>query len=480
MDESFAGRRVTVMGLGTFGAGIAATQFFCRSGASVTVTDLRSETELADSLAQLDGLTSLRFQLGAHDERDFTQAELVVASPSVKPGNRFVALAASRGVPVTSEMRLFWQRCRAPIVGVTGSNGKSTTATLIRDVLQADGRKVWLGGNIGRSLLPCVEQIAPTDWVVLELSSFQLHDLDVDRRSPHVAVVTNFTANHLDWHKTIEGYATAKQTIFRWQTSHDVAVRRLSSIEANWPTVARNIWCGSLGQRDADAMLDEHARNLSFVDESTSIVLDECPGLAGPHLRSAALLASATGRSLNVSPTAIATAFQRFTGLPHRLQVVSNAGELQFVDDSASTTPESTIAALETTGRPTVLIVGGAEKGSDLGDLADAIVRRTRAVIVIGDVRKALVAAVRERLPRQPGLAEPTRCSTKDQSAISLCADAVMTADTLDEAVAAAIGQSAAGDAILFSPGFASGSMFRNFADRGLAFVDLVGRMQGI
>lgn len=460
MEQSFAGRRVSVMGLGTFGAQIAAVRFLAAAGADVTVTDLRTAEVLQASLEQIADLPNVRLRLGGHDQRDFLETDLLVVSPAVRPENPFVQAARAAHIPVTSEIRLFWDRCRAPIVGVTGSNGKSTTASLIHDILAADGRRVWLGGNIGRSLLLQVDDIATGDWVVLELSSFQLADLDVDHRSPRVAVVTNISPNHLDWHGSQQAYVHAKQTLLRWQGADDLIIRRREAPEADWPARGRCCWCGERDQPGLTARLDRDDGRLHLLSRHESISFADCPGLDGAHLQTAALLAATAGLSMDASTRAIRTALQSFAGLPHRLQECGGWQGGRVINDSASTTPESTIAALEALPPPLVLIAGGAEKGSPLPPLAQAIARHARGAILIGDVRQKLSDEL-ERLIC-------TQAAGRDGSL-----EFVMQADTLAEAVQQARRHSRPGETILFSPGFASGSMFRNFEHRGETFVSL-------
>ena len=199
MISDFRGKRVTVMGLGSFGGGIGAVQFLAGQGAAVTVTDLKPAGELARSLESIGRIPNVILHLGGHDERDFRNADLIVASPAIPRDSRYLAVARDSGIAVTSEMNLFWERNPGRTICVTGSNGKSTTAALIHACMTARDpkRRVWLGGNIGGSLLPIVDQIQAGDWVILELSSFQLEDLAVLTPNPHVAIVTNFTPNHL-------------------------------------------------------------------------------------------------------------------------------------------------------------------------------------------------------------------------------------------------------------------------------------------
>ncbi|HEV3023111.1 MAG TPA: Mur ligase family protein, partial [Pirellulales bacterium] len=235
-----AGRRVTLLGLGRHGGGIAAARWLARQGAIVTVTDLADQTALADSLALLADVPIARYRLGGHDERDVRKAELVVVNPAVRLDNPYVKLAAQSGAAFTSEIELFLRRCRGHVVGVTGSNGKSTTAAMIAEILSAAGRRVWLGGNIGRSLLDDLVPIGQDDWVVLELSSFQLSWLADDARWPETAVITNCTPNHLDWHGSFDHYASAKQRLLLRQPPDGLAVLNpLDPLVGRWAPLAR-------------------------------------------------------------------------------------------------------------------------------------------------------------------------------------------------------------------------------------------------
>ena len=221
-------RRVTILGLGRHGGGVAAARYLRWAGAEVTVTDLADEQALGESVAQLGDVAIEKFSLGRHHEEDFRSAEMVVVNPAVKPGNRFVQMARQAGAKITSETELFLDACRGKVIGVTGTVGKSTTAAMTAALLQAGGRRTWLGGNIGHSLLADLPQIREDHFVVLELSSFQLHWLGDEARWPSMAVVTNCLPNHLDWHDTWEHYVEAKQRLIRRMPAHGVAVLNTS------------------------------------------------------------------------------------------------------------------------------------------------------------------------------------------------------------------------------------------------------------
>ncbi|GAG19955.1 unnamed protein product, partial [marine sediment metagenome] len=220
---ALAGMRVTLMGLGLFGGGVGAARFLAGRGAELLVTDLRPPKRLAPSLAALEGLP-ISYRLGEHVEDDLTGADLVIANPAVPRANPYLRAARRAGVPVASPMNLFLTLCPARVAAVTGSNGKSTTTALLAAMLEPIGRTVWLGGNIGVSLLPSLDRMAAQDLIVLELSSFQLQDAEALAWSPHMAVVTNLTPNHLDRHLDLRDYEEAKQVIWRFQGEDDFLV----------------------------------------------------------------------------------------------------------------------------------------------------------------------------------------------------------------------------------------------------------------
>ena len=307
------------------------------------MTDLADETVLAPALASLADCPIAAYHLGGHQEADFREAGLVVVNPAVRPNNPWLEIVRQSGVPLTTEIDLFLQHCPATTIGVTGSNGKSTTAAMIATILQADGRRTWLGGNISGSLLNVLDKIKPDDSVVLELSSFQLFYLRLETRVPHIGVITSFSPNHLDWHKDMDEYAAAKRVLFQRQRPADLAVinthdRRLTAWE--------QFVCGRL---------------LPLVS------IDELPRLpvAGWHNRLNAACAATAALGAGYSRTAVERGLLGFRGLPQRMERIAEIAGRTFYNDSTSTTPESTIAALESLDRPAFLIAGGRDKGFD-------------------------------------------------------------------------------------------------------------------
>jgi UDP-N-acetylmuramoylalanine--D-glutamate ligase len=457
-----AGRRVTLMGLGLFGGGRGAARFLAESGARLTVTDLRSAEKLAPSLDALADL-SIDYHLGSHREEDFTSASLVVVSPAVPKDNPYLRSARRAGVPIASPMNMFLALCPAPVAAVTGSNGKSTTTALLATMLRARGYRTWLGGNIGISLLSSLPRIGPSDIVVLELSSFQLEDAAVLEWSPHVAIVTNITPNHLDRHGTMEAYADAKRNILRFQGADDFAVLN-----------ARNdLLCGWVheGLRGRPVWVDSRPRGGGLPD-GVSLISDRLVWRAGPrhdvlcaredipllgmHNVENVMAAAAGACCLGAGADAVRTALSTFVGLEHRLELVGEFRGMRFYNDSDSTTPDSSVAAVRSFSGPVTLIAGGYDKKLDLSPMAHEAAVGAEALITMGQTGPAIAQRARE------------------ESALSGRSLLVREVGTLQEAVDAAAELSMPGTTVLFSPGCASYDMFENCDQRGETFKHLV------
>ncbi|MEW4489747.1 UDP-N-acetylmuramoyl-L-alanine--D-glutamate ligase [Thalassoglobus sp. JC818] len=456
-DSSFAGQRVTVMGLGRFGGGIAVVNFLLDSGARVTLTDLQPASGLERSLSQIDVSRLESLVLGQHQMEDFLSADLVVVSPALNPTrNRYTLAAIEHGIPLTSEIEIFWRNCRGSKIVVTGTVGKSTTSTLIHAILNAAGKRVFLGGNIGVSLLPIVENIREEDWVVLELSSFQLSQLAAIKPAPEIALVTNFRPNHLDWHPSIDDYRRCKENASRWQSCDQVTIlNRDDEALRNWPGGGRRIGFGrSLQDGEYGARVTPDGVLLQADSGQRMIPFSQLPDpFQYRHLQEnlAAALA-VTGVCLELSTQQLIDGIHKFEPLAHRLEVLPETGPITFVNDSKATTPEATIAAVESLPDSIYLILGGKDKQVDLRPMCEAVSRRVRGVACIGDVGATLADYFRELTPDLP----------------------VEISANLDQAVEWAVERARPGDFVLLSPGCASHSEFYNFEHRGDEFCRIV------
>ena len=442
------GRRVTVMGLGLFGGGVGIARYFARRGARVTVTDVKPAKALAPSVEALAGLP-ITFHLGGHDPADFTGADVLVVNPAVRRDSEYLAMAERAGAEITSEMNVFMSVCPAPIVGVTGSSGKSTTTALLGEMLRRAGPSR-VGGNIGKSLLDEIDAIRPGETVVLELSSFQLADLGRIGKSPRTAVVTNISPNHIDWHGSMEAYVDAKKNVLRFQGPGGLAVLNADDDEVRtWGALApgRTVFYSAARPLDEGVFADGSAMVFRLGGREERLDLAGLNHLRGRHNLSNLLAAAAAAWALGAGPQAMAEAVGAFRALPHRLEPVGMRDGVLFVDDSKGTTPLASRAAIEAFTEPVILIAGGYDKKSDPGPMVEAIRRSAKAVLLIGATAEAL----------------ETRIGRGGRATVER-------AESLDAAVGRAVALAQSGDVVLLSPGHASWDMFDNYEQRGQVF----------
>ena len=448
-SADLAGRRVLVLGLAR--SGIAAARFATDVGASVTVYDRRPAAELAEALAALAGrpVTSLLGVEPADLEAAFVAADLVVTSPSVSarfpttdPWLRDLLLAAEAdGTPVVSEVELFLRLTRARTAAVTGTKGKTTTASLLALMLERGEIGHVLGGNIGQPLIERADELTADDWAVLELSELQLPTIS---RGADVAVYTNVTADHLDRHGSVPAYRAVKARLAELSVERGVVV--LNADDPGCRELGDRLrgdvrWYGTGDGPLAAGVLDGW---LILDGERLLPVTDvRLPGL--PMLRN--VLAAALGASLvGATHAAIAGAIRDFRGVAHRLETVGEWGGIRFVNDSMATIPAATIAALDAFAeRPVVLIAGGQGKGLALEAVGDAVAARARSVVLIGELAAPLEAVIGGRVP-------------------------VARAADMRDAVERAAEAARPGDVVLLAPAAASFDMFTDYAARGDAF----------
>ena len=450
--------KVTVMGLGLFGGGKGVTEFLCRHGARVTVTDKRPQQTLGPSLAELRGLP-VRWVLGEHHDEDFLHADLVIPNPAVPRDNPFLRLCRERGIPLDTEMNLFFKYCRGRICGVTGSNGKTTTTSLVGAMATRHWPDTRIGGNLGKSLLPEVETVQAGEWVVLELSSFQLEDLASLDRRPEISVVTNLSPNHLDRHKTYQAYVDAKRQILAPAGPPNVAVLNAEDpLTRSWAASGRSTLffgrTGSVMPGAPGAWIDEAHGEVLLSKSGRATTLFEIRDLSlhGRFNVMNAAAAAAAASAMGCDPREIRRAVKDFRAVEHRLEFVLELDGIQYLNDSIATTPESTIAALEALGPNVVVICGGSSKGSSFQALGQVIARRARGVVLLGQTAQAIEASIPKHSPG------PTISRAQD----------------LKDAVHKARALARPGDRVILSPACASYDMFLNFVERGRSFKDIV------
>lgn len=425
-------------------------------GARVTLSDSRSADALAADVASFAG-QPVAFVLGGHPLSLLDDCDVLCLSGGVPPTLPIVQEARRRGIRVTNDTQLFLERCPAPVIGITGSAGKTTTTALVGAMARAEGRVTHVGGNIGDVLLDSLPAIAPGDRVVMELSSFQLELMTV---SPAVAAVLNVTPNHLDRHGTMDAYIAAKANIYRHQRPADCAIfgwddpnaRRMSA------DAPGRLAFFALHERVPGAYLDGEMLVLA-PDGGEPIPI--CPRsairLRGTHNVLNTLAACAIAGAAQIPVQAMRAAIESFTGVEHRLETVAVIDGVTWVNDSIATAPERVIAALHSYDEPVVLLAGGRDKHLPWEPLAALAAERCRAVIAFGEFAPQIAA-----LMRRASAAGTSRLETVEQAA------------TLDEAVALARRAARPGDVVLLSPGGTSYDAYTDFAERGAHFRALV------
>jgi UDP-N-acetylmuramoylalanine--D-glutamate ligase len=451
-------RRVTVMGLGLHGGGLAVALFFARRGAAVTVTDLKTEADLRASIEKLAAFP-VRYTLGRHETADFTDTDLVVKNPGVSPDSPFLAAARTAGVPVETDISIFVNLCDNPVIAVTGSKGKSTTAAAIHAVLLGANPAARLGGNITVSPLTFLEALAPGAPVVLELSSWQLADLaGCPRFKPGVSVITNILPDHLNRYRDMDEYVADKKIVYSCQDKNDASIFNYDdpyTAQFRAESRARQLFFSAreLPPGLEGGWLEADGARLRLGDR-TLVVLDRPLALAGEHNRQNLLAAAIALSVQGLEPDLITAGLAAFGGLEHRMEKVAEIRGVRYYNDSAATIPHAVREAVRSLPGGLVLITGGTDKNIDFAPLAD-IVGAPRAIVLLeGSATKKIVALL-------------------DELNVPHLGPFQALAPAVREAAAAA----QAGDAVLFSPGCASFGMFLNEFDRGRQFKQIVAAM---
>jgi UDP-N-acetylmuramoylalanine--D-glutamate ligase len=431
----FRGKRVTVMGLGPLGRGVGDVRYLAECGAELIVTDLKTREQLAESVAQLESFHKITFVLGEHRLEDFRDRDMILKAAGVPLGSVYIAEAKKHGIPVRMSAELFAEISGIPVIGVTGTRGKSTVAHMLHAIFKRAGKKVLLGGNVrGVSNLMLLGEVTPEHVAVLELDSWQLQGWGDVCMSPHIAIFTTFYQDHQNYYKDHqEMYLADKANIFLYQTPKDTLI---------------------LGKQCAAIIIEKYGEKI----DSKTIVADEFKlpdtwvlKIPGKHNRYDAALALTAARSLEIPDEMSRKALESFAGVPGRLELVREVNGVKVYNDTTATTPEATLAALSAlnVGRCTshiVLIMGGADKGLDMDKLVAKLPEMKRVILLAGTGTERIRASLHS----------------------------AQVFDDFALAVADAFAHAESGDIILLSPAFASFGMFKNEFDRGDQFNALV------
>lgn len=451
--DQLKGINAAVVGLGI--SNVPVVRFLRSLGASVTACDRKSARELGTTYQELEAL-GVGFQLGSTYLEDLTRFDLIVKTPGMRPDIPQIQAAVSNGAVLTSEIQLVFDLCPCKIIAVTGSDGKTTTTSLVAAMMQASGKTTHLGGNIGTPLIEEVLDYSADDLVVLELSSFQLMPM---KQSPEYAVITNISPNHLDVHKSYGEYKNAKCNIFRYQDRNGVAVLNYDNRETSAlaDVVPGQAWFFSR-QRELErgAFLADDTLYVADGNTVFPVCRKEEIKLLGEHNIENILAAALVSHLAGADSAAIAQVAASFKGVEHRLEFVREVNGIAFYNDSIASSPTRAIAGVRSFARPIVLIAGGSDKKVPFDRFAEEIVGKVKALVLLGATADKIMAAV-EQVQKQNGKSLP-----------------VVRVDSLGEAVLRSYQLASPGDVVLLSPACASFDMFKNFEARGRQFKELV------
>ncbi|MGA3279688.1 MAG: UDP-N-acetylmuramoyl-L-alanine--D-glutamate ligase [Smithella sp.] len=442
----FTGKKIIIIGMGK--TGIATARFLGNQGAKVAVTDEKQFDQWGGEFKQIAGEKWL--EVGDYNARVLEGADMVVPSPGVPPNSDLLVEAQKKNIPVVSEIELAYWFLKVPVIAVTGTNGKTTTTTLLGEILRRSGKKVFVGGNIGTPLIEYAETSQKDDFVVAEISSFQLQWIEKFR--PFIAILLNITCDHINYHGSFAEYRRVKAGIFANQTKTDWAILNAADQEQDGIADAtyvqivkfssKNVLSTGIFIKDNDIVLILPEYN----EEKYPLGIINLPGLHNVENVMAAIMAA---RLCGCSQKDIIAAVRAFSGLPHRIEFAGERNSIKFYDDSKGTNVGSVVRALETFTQPVILLLGGRDKDGDFESLKPLLKKKTKKVILFGEARNRIASLIGEDVPvlKKAGLREAIQSAYKDAQS---------------------------GDVVLLSPGCASFDEFANYKDRGNFFKDVV------
>lgn len=447
--QRICGKRIAVIG-----AGVSNTPLIImlrNAGLPVTVHDKKTASELGDRYRELAGL-GVSFVLG-EDYLDYLTEDIVFRTPGLHPNHPALKEVRARGGIVKSEMDLFFEVCPCRIIGITGSDGKTTTTTLVYEFLKKAGYNCYLGGNIGKPLLPDVENMTKDDIAVVELSSFQLMDM---QHSPNISAVTNLTPNHLDYHADFEEYVNAKTAIYTYQNENDTLVLNLDDPVTNTLKLndkSKIMYCSKQKEVENGVYLQDNCIYIAQNGVSRKLMMQDKIKIIGAHNVYNVMMATAIVQGLCKDEDIVYVA-ENFGGVEHRIEFVRELDGVKYYNDSIASSPTRTIAGLCSFDKKLILIAGGYDKHIPYDDLGEPICKHVSKLILTGDTAKKIRQCV-----------ENTNLEQKPD---------IIDAENLENAVKIAKDVSKAGDIVIMSPASASFDCFKNFMERGEFFKKLV------
>jgi UDP-N-acetylmuramoylalanine--D-glutamate ligase len=464
--EDLKGKKITVMGLGLLGGGIGTVKFLYSAGAKVLVTDIKSKEELAPSLAALKDCKGIEYVLGQHRTEDFTKADMVIKNPGASWENKYIRMALEKKIPVEMDSSLFFKLCKNKVVGVTGSKGKTTTATLILEMLKKAGKNPVAVGIWNVSVLDRLKKLEKDSVVVFELSSWRLSALGRNQLSPQIAVLTNIFPDHLNYYKNMTDYINDKKEIFRYQKPQDWCV-------VNWDNEILNKLGSEINsqiikfsehkiERGKAVCVENEIIYLNDgIDEKKVLELSQI-SLKGKHNLTNILAAIGAAYALEINLEKIRETILEFKKAPeHRLEFIRELRGVKYYNDTAATTPESAVFGINSFTEPVILICGGADKKLDMSLLAKAICEKVKGVIFLkGAATDKIISEIKKIIGPE--------ASEKKFSIV----------ESLEKTLELANESAESGDVILLSPGATSFGLFANELDRGNKFKATVMKLE--
>ncbi|MBU2028796.1 UDP-N-acetylmuramoyl-L-alanine--D-glutamate ligase [Patescibacteria group bacterium] len=464
--EDLKGKKITVMGLGLLGGGIGTVKFLNLTGAKVLVTDIKSKEELAPSLAMLKDCKGIEYVLGQHRVEDFIKTDMVIKTPFASWENKYVKMALDKKIPVEMDSSLFFKLCKNEIIGVTGSKGKTTTATLILEILKKAGRNPVAVGIGKISVLDQLKELKKDSVVVFELSSWRLSALGRNQLSPKIAVLTNIYPDHLNYYKNMTEYVSDKKEIFRHQKPQDWCVINWDDETLNklGPEINAQIikFSGHKIERGKSVCVENEAIYLNDgIDEKKVLDLSRI-SLKGKHNLANILAAIGAAQAMEINLEEIREAILEFKKAPaHRLEFVRELRGIKYYNDTAATTPESAISGINSFEEPVILICGGSDKKLDMAQLAKEICQKVKGVIFLqGTATDKILAEIKKIIGSE--------VEEKNFPVVT----------SLEKALELANNSADPGDVILLSPGATSFGLFPNEFVRGEKFKEAVMRLE--
>lgn len=464
--ENLKNKRITIMGLGLNQGGLGVARFLIKAGAKILITDLKTKKELGSSLEKLKNF-DIRYVLGRHREEDFINTDMVIQNPAVSRNSKYLKIARTHKIPIRTDLDLFFQQCPSKnIIAIAGTKGKSTVSQLIFNIFKEAQKDTILAGNIGISALDILEKITPQTWIILEISTWQMESMKTHKFKPQTAVITNILPDHLDRYLNYKEYARSEKLIFKYQNPNDhlvvnydneetIKIEKEASLPIYWFSAKNKIEPGCYFEND-ELIFQLEGHKKIFAKTS------DLP-LPGLHNLENILAASTVGFIHNIPGKIILEALKKFPGIPYRLEFIREFRGIKFYNDTCATTPEATLAALESFYEGSIiLILGGKDKKLNYENFGLTIGQNKKVKNII--------------LLQHPNY----DASLKIFSAFKKHFDSakIIQTSNLKVAVEIAFQQAKENDLILLSPAAASFGMFKNEFDRGDQFNRIVKNLQ--